>query len=170
MLNDIRVLLVANDLHLAEATKDRLAAAGFEVELSLNAEMHVASPGFNHWSVSIVDLRSPTRDDYRCLRQLLLADAVKVIVLCTSRTVESEVADLGAIPYLIRPFCNEEGLVPKIKSILAGEQKPWRSDLSHPQLCRSASTFSSFRSPLLQGRNSYGTSHCIDRRRRSSNC
>jgi DNA-binding response OmpR family regulator len=116
----MRLLVVEDELKLAQVLKRRLASEGFAVDAIETATD--ASEAINNFSYDalILDLGLPDGDGMSLLQTARHAGKATPILILTARdAVEDRVAGLnaGADDYLVKPFAMSE-LVARIKALL----------------------------------------------------
>jgi DNA-binding response OmpR family regulator len=116
----MRLLVVEDELKLAQLLKRRLASEGFAVDAIETATD--ASEAINNFSYDalILDLGLPDGDGMSLLQTARHAGKATPILILTARdAVEDRVAGLngGADDYLVKPFAMSE-LVARIKALL----------------------------------------------------
>jgi two-component system OmpR family response regulator len=103
----MRILLVEDDLPLAEALTSLLLGAGYAVDCvhdGLSAELLAQSERFD---LVILDLNLPEKDGLSVLRSLRARrNPVPILILTARSAPDDRVAglDLGADDYMIKPF------------------------------------------------------------------
>ena len=116
----MRILLVEDDLPLAEALTTLLAGAGYAVDVThdgLSAETLIGAERFD---LVILDLNLPEKDGLSVLRSLRARKNPVAILILTARGAPDErVAglDLGADDYMVKPFDVRE-FEARVRSIL----------------------------------------------------
>jgi DNA-binding response OmpR family regulator len=116
----MRLLLIEDNLSLAQLTAKGLAAAGFEVDTAgsvADASDFIASAAY---TAIILDLGLPDGDGLSVLRAMRArSDPTPVIVLTARGTLHDRVTGLhkGADDYLVKPFAIEE-LVARVRALL----------------------------------------------------
>lgn len=113
------MLLVEDDVKLAERTAEYLRGHEFVVELAGDGEAGLARALTGEHEVVLLDLMLPRRDGLSVCRELRRASAVPVIML-SARSEEIDRVlglELGADDYLAKPFSPRE-LVARIRAVL----------------------------------------------------
>jgi two-component system, OmpR family, response regulator len=107
---DMRVLIVEDEISLAEGLRDGLQGEGHEVVLAHDGDAGFAAasdsggPGFD---VIVLDIMLPKRNGYRVCRDLRSAGVRVPILMLTAKDGEldeAEALDLGADDFLRKPF------------------------------------------------------------------
>ena len=116
----MRILLVEDDLPLAEALTTLLAAVGYAVDCvhdGLSAEVLIGAERFD---LVILDLNLPEKDGLAVLRSLRARRNPVPILILTARGAPDERVlglDLGADDYMVKPFDVRE-FEARVRSIL----------------------------------------------------
>jgi len=103
----MRILLVEDDLPLAEALTTLLARSGYAVDCThdgLSAEALISAERFD---LVILDLNLPEKDGLSILRSLRARKNLVPILILTARDAPDERVmglDLGADDYVVKPF------------------------------------------------------------------
>jgi DNA-binding response OmpR family regulator len=116
----MRLLVVEDEVRMAEILKTALARAGFVVDaVALHADAQAAL-AVTRYDAAILDLGLPDGDGIRLLSGLRSGgNQVPVLVLTARDTVEDRVCglDAGADDYLVKPFAMTE-LIARTKALL----------------------------------------------------
>ncbi|MCA9695464.1 MAG: response regulator transcription factor, partial [Myxococcales bacterium] len=115
----MRVLLVEDDVRLAERTAEYLRGHGFEVEIAGDGELGLARAIRGEHDVVLLDLMLPRLGGIEVCKELRKRSSVPVIML-TARGEEVDRVlglEIGADDYLAKPFSPRE-LVARIRAIL----------------------------------------------------
>jgi two-component system, OmpR family, response regulator QseB len=116
----MRVLLVEDDLMIAEAVRTALEQDGYAVDWvhdGAAAAAALMTPGFD---LVLLDLGLPKREGLDVLREARgRGDATPVIIITARDEVQSRIAglDAGADDYLVKPFDLDE-LAARMRSVL----------------------------------------------------
>ena len=127
-----RILVVEDELKVAQALKNGLGAEGYEVELASTGEdgLHRAATGT--FDLVVLDLMLPGRDGLSVLAELRTDGTRTPVLILTARdTVSDRVAglDAGADDYLVKPFAFAE-LLARIRARLRRDRPDVRSRLA----------------------------------------
>jgi DNA-binding response OmpR family regulator len=103
----VRVLVVEDELRLAQALRRGLVAEGFTVDLAHDGEdgLHRALEG--DYAVIVLDVMLPRLSGYRVCQQLRAAQVWTPVLMLSAKDGEHDEADgldLGADDYLTKPF------------------------------------------------------------------
>jgi DNA-binding response OmpR family regulator len=124
----MRVLLVEDDVRMAESAERFLRNAGFAVDVAPDGATALALAAMNPYDTVVLDLGLPDMDGLAVCRQLRTQSPSPRIVMATARdAVESRIAglDMGADDYLVKPYALGE-LVARLRAVLRrpGEALP----------------------------------------------
>lgn len=103
----MRLLLVEDDLPLAEALLQLLVSSGYAVDLVHDGDAAVALVAAEQFDLMILDLNLPERDGLSVLRAMRSAgNRAAVMILTAKGAAEDRVRglDLGADDYMAKPF------------------------------------------------------------------
>jgi DNA-binding response OmpR family regulator len=112
----VNILLVEDDLHVAQPLTAALRRKGYDVTAVATGEQALAGTGFD---LVLLDLGLPDRDGLAVCRTLRNASAIGIIVLTARAREEQRVAGLnaGADDYVVKPFSMAE-LHARIEAVL----------------------------------------------------
>ncbi|MFC5262096.1 response regulator transcription factor [Kribbella qitaiheensis] len=103
----MRVLMVEDEVRLAETVRRGLTDAGFVVELVDNGEDAVWAATENSYDVIVLDIMLPKLNGYKVLEQLRERGVWTPVLMLTAKDGEydqTDAFDLGADDYLTKPF------------------------------------------------------------------
>ncbi|WP_380169002.1 response regulator transcription factor [Jannaschia sp. R86511] len=103
----MRVLLVEDEVRLAETGRRGLSAEGFNVEVVSDGEDGLWSATENAYDVIVLDIMLPSLNGYKVVEQLRARGVWTPILMLTAKDGEYDQADafdLGADDYLTKPF------------------------------------------------------------------
>ena len=115
--NNIKILLVDDEVKFLKAVADRLSIKGFEVTTADNGEKAIQAAQQGGFDVAILDLQMPDMDGTQVLKILKQNHKfIEIIMLTGHATVDSavECTKLGAFKYLEKP-CSSDKLVVALK-------------------------------------------------------
>jgi two-component system copper resistance phosphate regulon response regulator CusR len=116
----VRILLVEDEVRLAETVARGLREEGFIVEVSADGEDALHRLRADPFDLAILDIMLPKQDGWAVL-ELLRAEhrPVRVLLLTARQTVEDRVRGLeaGADDYLVKPFAFAE-LLARVRAVL----------------------------------------------------
>lgn len=119
-----RLLLVEDEIRIAESLKHGLEVEGFDVVLAATGEEGFYLVAAQVFDLLVLDLMLPGRDGLEILRTVRQQGlCVPVLILSARDTVQDRVRglDLGADDYLVKPFAFEE-LLARIRVLLRRTQ------------------------------------------------
>ena len=103
----VRVLVVEDEVRLAEQVRRGLTAEGFVVELAHTGPDGLWAATEGRFDVVVLDLQLPGLSGYEVLRRLRAAQVWVPVLMLTAKDGEYDQADafdLGADDYLTKPF------------------------------------------------------------------
>ncbi len=103
----MKILIVEDDVQLAESIRRGLVAEGFSVELAHDGDDGLWKATEGSYELVILDLMLPRRNGYAVCRGLRARDVWTPILVLTAKDGdldEAEALDLGADDYLKKPF------------------------------------------------------------------
>ncbi len=112
-----RILIIEDDLHIAELERDYLHFNGFAAEIVQDGTQGLKKALAGNYDLIIVDLMLPGRDGYAVIKEIRARLDVPVMVVSARGEDVSKIRGLeyGADDYLTKPFSPGE-LVARIKS------------------------------------------------------
>ncbi|HJP15610.1 MAG TPA: response regulator transcription factor [Acidimicrobiales bacterium] len=119
----MRVLVVDDEVDLAEAIARGLRRQGYAVDIANNGEEAIEKSSYTTYDLVCLDLTMPDIDGLevcQILRETPSEGIVPRILMLTARdTIEERIAglDVGADDYLVKPFAFDE-LAARIRSLL----------------------------------------------------
>ena len=117
---ELRILIVEDELDLANALARGLSRKGYAVDIATNGEEGWELGEINEYDLVILDLNLPKLDGLEVCKRLRSSKPEMLILMLTARSrLEDKVVglDLGADDYLVKPFHFEE-LVARIRALL----------------------------------------------------
>jgi len=103
----VRILVVEDEVRLAELLKEPLAGEGFAVDLAHDGRDGLWMASEQSYSVIVLDVMLPSMDGYRVCAALRAAGNWTPILMLTAKDGEydeAEALDTGADDYLSKPF------------------------------------------------------------------
>jgi two-component system OmpR family response regulator len=103
----VRVLLVEDEVDLAETVRRGLARDGFVVDVVHNGEDAVWAAGESAYDVMVLDIMIPKLNGYRVVEELRSRRNWTPILMLTAKEGEhdqTDAFDIGADDYLTKPF------------------------------------------------------------------
>ena len=117
---ELRILIVEDELDLANALARGLRRKGYAVDIAVNGEEGWEFGEINEYDLVILDLNLPKLDGLEVCKRLRSSKPETLILMLTARSrLEDKVTglDLGADDYLVKPFHFEE-LLARIRALL----------------------------------------------------
>ena len=103
----MRVLIVDDEIPLAETVRRGLANAGFVAEVMHNGEDALWAASENAYDAIVLDIMLPRLNGYRVLEELRKRQVWTPVLMLTAKDGEydqTDAFDLGADDYLTKPF------------------------------------------------------------------
>ena len=116
----MRVLLVEDEVRLAEAVQRGLAAEGFQVELAHEGQEGLFKATTGAYDVVVLDIMLPGLNGYRVCQEMRRAKVWTPVLMLTAKDGEYDEADafdIGADDYLTKPF-SYVVLVARLRSLV----------------------------------------------------
>lgn len=123
----MRILIVEDELKLAEIISDRLKKENYETDISTDGENGLYNALTDSYDLIVLDIMLPKVDGIEILRQIREEGiSSKVIMLTARSSIEDKLTGLtgGANDYLTKPFHIDE-LVARINIQLRAAGKPY---------------------------------------------
>ncbi len=104
-----RILVVEDELHLAEGLRFNLEAEGYQVEVvdTGEAALDLLLPGDHRFDVVVLDIMLPGKDGFTVMRELRHAGQFVPTLMLTARGHADDILqgfEAGADDYLTKPF------------------------------------------------------------------
>lgn len=115
----MRILVVEDELHLAEALTQILRKNNYSVDAAHDGEVGLDNALSNIYDVIILDIMLPKMDGIAILKELRKEGIATPVILLTARGEISDRViglDCGADDYLAKPFATEE-LLARIRAL-----------------------------------------------------
>ncbi|MCM8595241.1 response regulator [Accumulibacter sp.] len=132
----MRILVVEDDVLMANGLKQGLARAGYTVDVAPSAETAEASLLTEEFDLAVVDIGLPKADGLTLIRQLRSrGNRLPVLVLSARGTLEDTVSglDIGADDYMAKPFRLPE-LTARIRALIRRSRSVASACLAHGRL------------------------------------
>jgi two-component system, OmpR family, response regulator len=103
----MRILIVDDEVSLAESIRDGLVAEGFAVSLAHDGDVGFTLASTETFDVVVLDIMLPKRNGYKVCRDLRALGVTVPILMLTAKQGEldeAEALDLGADDFLSKPF------------------------------------------------------------------
>lgn len=115
-----RILIIEDELAIAELEKDYLELSGFEVEVETSGDVGVERALKEDFNLIILDLMLPNVDGFEICKQIRKEKNIPVIMVSAKKDDIDKIRGLGigADDYITKPFSPSE-LVARVKAHLA---------------------------------------------------
>ena len=119
-----KILIVEDDLSIAELQKDYLDLAGFEVSISADGLQALGLIQKNDYDLLILDIMLPGLDGLQILRRIRDVQNVPVLLVSAKKEEIDKIKgfSLGADDYITKPFSPGE-LVARVKAHLSNYER-----------------------------------------------
>ncbi len=114
-----RILIIEDELAIAELEKDYLELSGFEVEVATTGDIGIDKALNEDFNLIILDLMLPNVDGYEICKRIRQEKNIPVIMVSAKREDIDKIRGLGigADDYITKPFSPSE-LVARVKAHL----------------------------------------------------
>ena len=132
----MRVLLVEDDVMIAQGLQTGLRQGGFAVDLMRDAKSAAVALQTSAFDVVLLDLGLPDRDGIDVLRELRKrGDSTPVIILTARDEIQHRIAglDAGADDYIVKPFDLDE-VMARLRSVLRRASGRGDPSIQHGEL------------------------------------
>lgn len=111
------ILIIEDDLHIAELERDYLLLNGYKVDISRDGEKGLQKALTGIYDVIIVDLMLPGKDGYEIVEEIRRNFEIPILIISAKNEDIDKIRGLGfgADDYLTKPFSSAE-LVARVKS------------------------------------------------------
>jgi DNA-binding response OmpR family regulator len=125
-----RLLLIEDDVRLAEMVRDYLGGAGFRVSHATNGAAGLALHAREAFDAIVLDLMLPDMDGLDVCRQVRARAATPILMLTARGDAMDRIVglEMGADDYLPKPFEPRE-LLARLKAILRRGKAPAKADV-----------------------------------------
>lgn len=115
-----RILIIEDEMTIAELEKDYLELSGFEVEIETNGEHGLKKVLEEDYNMVILDLMLPGMDGFEVCRQIREHKNLPVLMVSAKKDDIDKIRGLGlgADDYMTKPFSPSE-LVARVKAHMA---------------------------------------------------
>lgn len=115
-----RILIIEDEVAIAELEKDYLELSGFEVEVETTGNIGVQRALIEEFNLIILDLMLPNLDGFEICKRIREVKNIPVIMVSAKREDIDKIRGLGlgADDYITKPFSPSE-LVARVKAHLA---------------------------------------------------
>lgn len=111
MMEQAHILLVEDELFLAQVVADSLEQQGYQVTHTADGQQALKLYGSHHFSLCIVDVMLPGIDGFTLVEQIRQVNTVIPILFVTARAATKDLIEgyrSGGNDYLKKPFSLEE--------------------------------------------------------------
>lgn len=114
-----RILIIEDELAIAELEKDYLELSGFEVEVEATGDVGVERSLNEDFDLIILDLMLPNVDGFEICKRIREEKNIPIIMVSAKKEDIDKIRGLGmgADDYITKPFEIEE-LLARIRSVL----------------------------------------------------
>ncbi|MBK8971348.1 MAG: response regulator [Hahellaceae bacterium] len=126
-----RILIIEDEVALAEILRDYLRAEGFEVSLRNTGDQAIAVIRETHWDLVILDRMLPGLDGLQICKEVRQFSQVPILMV-TAKVEETDRLqglEVGADDYICKPFSPRE-VVARVKTVLRRSAQPSPQSLS----------------------------------------
>ena len=115
-----KILIVEDELEIAELEKDYLELAGFEVDIEEDGTKGLESAKNKEYNLIVLDLMLPGTDGFEICRQIREVKDIPILMVSARKDDIDKIRGLGlgADDYMTKPFSPSE-LVARVKAHLA---------------------------------------------------
>ena len=120
----MKILIIEDDLSIAELENDYLTMSGFECDIATDGNSGLEKARSGDYALIIVDIMLPGRDGFSICKEIRAESDVPIIFLSAKSDEIDKVRGLGlgADDYMTKPFSPSE-LVARVKSHFARYEK-----------------------------------------------
>lgn len=120
----MKILIIEDDLSIAELENDYLTMSGFECDIATDGNSGLEKARSGDWALIIVDIMLPGRDGFSVCKEIRAESDVPIIFLSAKSDEIDKVRGLGigADDYMTKPFSPSE-LVARVKSHISRYEK-----------------------------------------------
>ena len=133
----MRILLVEDDILLADSIREGLEKVGFAVDHLNTAEPAVSTLSLTHYDLAIVDIGLPGMTGLELIRLLRQRNIqVPVLILTARDAMDDRISglDLGADDYMVKPFHLPE-LQARLRALIRRSRSSVSSELAAGSVC-----------------------------------
>lgn len=115
-----RILIIEDEIAIAELEKDYLELSGFEVEMAISGDIGETRAINEEFDLIILDLMLPNVDGFEICRKIRAVKNIPVLMVSAKKDDIDKIRGLGlgADDYITKPFSPSE-LVARVKAHLA---------------------------------------------------
>ena len=103
------ILLIEDDLAIAELERDYLEADGFEITIETDGQKGLESALTENYDLLLVDVMLPGKDGFQIVREVRKKKDIPILMISAKREDIDKIRGLGlgADDYITKPFNNE---------------------------------------------------------------
>ena len=113
-----KILIIEDEVSIAELEKDYLELSGFEVDMEHGGDTGLDKALKNDFDLIILDLMLPGMDGFEICRRIREQKNIPVLMVSAKKEDIDKIRGLGADDYITKPFSPSE-LVARVKAHLA---------------------------------------------------
>lgn len=119
-----KILIIEDDVAIAELERDYLQMSGFECDISTNGKEGCNLAISNDYALCIIDIMLPEMDGYEICNEIRTQKQTPIIFLSAKDTDIDKIRglNLGADDYMTKPFSPNE-LVARVKAHIARHRR-----------------------------------------------
>lgn len=124
----MKILIIEDDLSIAELQRDYLEVAGFSVAVETNGEAGLFNALANEYDLIIVDIMLPGKNGFEICREIRKQKEIPLLVVSARGNDIDKVRalGLGADDYMVKPFSPSE-MVARVQAHIARYQRIMQS-------------------------------------------
>ncbi|MEN6351751.1 MAG: response regulator transcription factor [Syntrophomonas sp.] len=118
------ILIVEDELNIAELERDYLEIDGFTVEIETNGNKALSRCRENNYDLIVLDLMLPGLDGFEICRKIRKTSTVPIIIISAKTEDMDKIRGLGlgADDYMVKPFSPLE-MVARVKAHIARHER-----------------------------------------------
>jgi DNA-binding response OmpR family regulator len=119
-----KILIIEDDISIAELERDYLEAEGFEVDIIPDGERGLEAALLYDYSLIVLDVMLPNRDGFGILREIRKTKETPVLMISAKKEEFDKIRGLGlgADDYMTKPFSPSE-MVARVKAHINRHKK-----------------------------------------------
>jgi len=115
-----RILIIEDDIAIAELERDYLEISGYETEIASDGDMGLKLAGSKGFDLILLDLMLPGKNGFELCREIRKITEIPILMVTAKKESIDKIRGLGlgADDYIVKPFDPAE-LVARVKAHLA---------------------------------------------------